>query len=490
VGFFADGQLKKLDTASGTISDVCPVESVPMGGAWSSRGVIVFATFGSALRQVSDAGGIPEPIPGIQLSTSAQSHFWPAFLPDGKHLLFLEWAAPPSAGRVNTVWAASLDGDTPRRLPLASTRVQFVNGHVLFTQAGDLFAQRFNPARLELSGQPLPLARGVQVDPTFYDAAVTVSATGILVYANRGTGVNSELTWLDRSGKSIGTVGEPAQFMTLAISPDAQRVAVAIKDSVDGERIWVYDAGRGARIPLSPNAHDNPWSPVWSPDGRWIAFRKIIDQGSAVFVHASDGSGSDRQIGATSSEIIGLNDWSHDGQYLILDSWPISRPGGLHTVQAWPVAGDSRAVARLDNATQAALTHDGHWIAYSDATDDQLYVTSFPRPGPRIAIAAGGHDPRWRADGKELFYIANDRTITAVEVRETAAHFSVAASHALFRLSLPQNVGFYDVTPDGQRFLTNTRTHLEQSAPLTVISDWPALFRVASNTSGPRNGVP
>ena len=126
----------------------------------------------------------------------------------------------------------------------------------------------------------------------------------------------------------------------------------------------------------------------------------------------------------------------------------------------------------------ARLSYDGHWLAYSDGTDGQLYVTSFPRPGARIAIAVGGYDARWRADGQELYYVAKDRTLMAAQVRETAQGFRVTSSHPLFRLPLPENVGFYDVTADGQRFLINTRTHLEQSAPLTVITDWPAQFRL------------
>jgi eukaryotic-like serine/threonine-protein kinase len=481
VGFFTGDRLKKLDVSGGAVSDVCPVEAFGFGGAWSSRGVIVLAILGHPLRQVPDAGGVPQAIPGVALSSRALSHSWPVFLPDGNRFLYMDWAYPHSAGIENAVWAASLDGERPKPMSLKATNVQYAPGHLLFSSNGDLFSQQFDAARLELSGAPLPLARGIQYDSFFHNAAFTVSDTGVLVYAAAGTGVNSALTWVDRNGKTLGVLGEPAQFLRHAISPDAQRVAVCVKDSVQGERIWIYDVSRGTRLPLATNASGSPYSPIWSPDGRWVAYRRLIDKVSAVKVRASDGSGEERQIGSTSSEVIDLVDWSHDGRYLLFYSWPAWTRGMHDTIQVWPVAGNAEPVLKIDDAWDARLSYDGHWLAYHDVSDDQLYVTSFPRLGARIAIATGGDEPRWRADGQELYYVGNDRTLMAAQVRETAQDFKVISTHSLFRLSLPRNVGFYDVTPDGQRFLINTRTHVEQSAPLTAISDWPALIRTAAD---------
>jgi hypothetical protein len=205
-----------------------------------------------------------------------------------------------------------------------------------------------------------------------------------------------------------------------------------------------------------------------------------------VKVRASDGSGDERQIGSDSSEVVAPS-WSRDGRYLLVDSWPALAHGSHSTIQAWPVAGVYKPEVTIVDASDGRLSYDGHWLAYYGETDDQLYVTSFPHPGRRITIAAGGYDPRWRADGQELYNVGKDRALMAAQVRETAQDLTVTSSYPLFRLTLPENVGFYDVTPDGQRFLINTRPHLEQSALLTVITDWRAQFRVESSGQHPKS---
>ncbi|MGE5814210.1 MAG: hypothetical protein ACM36C_06970, partial [Acidobacteriota bacterium] len=289
------------------------------------------------------------------------------------------------------------------------------------------------------------------------------------------------LTWVDRGGRNLGVLGEPGHFQRHAISPDGQRVAVGVKDA-RGERMWIYDVTRGTRVAVSTSG--TPYSPVWSPDGKSIAYRVAIGKITSVKVLAADGSGEERQIGPDSSEVLGTRDWSRDGRYLLVEGWPVWTPGARTTIQAWPLAGDFKPAFTIENGNTAGakVSPDGHWLAYYDKNDDQLYVTSFPRPGPRIAVASGGYDPRWRADGQELYYVGKGRTLFAAHVRETANEFMVTSSEPLFRLSLPDGVGYYDVAADGQRFLINTRTHLEQSAPLTVITDWLAPFRVKRNT--------
>jgi Tol biopolymer transport system component len=214
--------------------------------------------------------------------------------------------------------------------------------------------------------------------------------------------------------------------------------------------------------------------PVWSPDGKWVAYRTVLNGSSALKIRAVDDSGPARQIGADSRQVMWPVDWSHDGRHLILVSSPYFERNTRDSLQAWPVSGSAQPVLKIEDANTGSLSYDGHWLAYFAGDDDQLYVTSFPTPGPRIAIAAGGADPHWRADGQELFYVDRDRNLIAVQIRETAQQFTVTSSSRLFQLQLPLGVGAYDVTPDGQRFLVATRTHLEQSSPLTVVTDWPA----------------
>ena len=135
--------------------------------------------------------------------------------------------------------------------------------------------------------------------------------------------------------------------------------------------------------------------------------------------------------------------------------------------------GVAKPELEINDATNGRFSPDGHWLAYSDDNSGEIYVTPFPGPGARIAVSSqGGYDPRWRGDGQELFYVANDQTLFSAQVRESLREFRVLSSQPLFRLQLPGNVGFYDVTHDGQRFLVNTRTHKEQAAPLTIVTNW------------------
>ena len=200
IGFFGGGKLKKADVSGGVVNDICPAGSYNMGGTWSTQGVILFSVLPGKLLRVADTGGTPEPVEAIDLAKDAFGQLWPSFLPDGKHFLYVEWRYHGPGVTDNAVWIGSLDGEKPRRLPLTFTNAEFSNGYLLFNREGELLAQRFDLDNLELKGRAHPVAHNVQYDTFFDDAAFTVSRNGILVFAPTGTGVNSELTWLDRDG--------------------------------------------------------------------------------------------------------------------------------------------------------------------------------------------------------------------------------------------------------------------------------------------------
>jgi Tol biopolymer transport system component len=474
VAFFTDSQLKKVDIAGGAITDICPMGAFSTGGTWSSDGTIIFASLGAPLRSVPATGGTPEPIPGLKISSDAIGHNWPTLLPDQKHFLYLSWGF----GAADKVVMGSLAGESPRELPLTGTNVRYAGGYLLFFRDGNLLAQKFDVKRLQLSGPAFPIARHVQYDVFFENASFTVSDDGVLLYGERGTGVNSRLTWMDRTGKPLAELGEPAQYETPRISNDGRQVAVDIKDSALGEHLWVYDADRGTRFPLTGTEAGAQYSPVFSPDGKQIAYRRLFATKSALYIRNADGSGKEKQI-ASASDVITVRDWSPDGRFLILDYiTPLAQKGVHSRIQFLSAGGQGDPVLLMDNAEQGAISPDGHWLAYYDDGDDQVYVTPFPHGGARIAITTGGGDsPRWRGDGQELFYLAPDRTLVAVQLRESANEVRVFSSHSLFRLLLSGEAGFYDVSRDGKRFLVNTTTSVEQAAPLTILTDWQAQLR-------------
>jgi eukaryotic-like serine/threonine-protein kinase len=480
LGFFASGKLKKVDVSGGKVSDICATGRFPMGGAWSSRGVIVFSILGDALKRVSDNGGIPEPISGIPLPSDSAGQYWPVFLPDGKHFLSLDWRYPVFGSHDNVVWIGSLDGEKARSLPLASTSVQYSAGYLLFSQDGDLFAQQFDLAKNQLKGPALPVARSIQFDTFFQDAAFTVSDNGVLVYGARGIGVNSELTWMDRDGHALGVLGEPGHFTRQAISPDGNQVAVGVKPSDARETIWIYDVDRGTRVGLDTDeAGPTLYSPRWSPDGKQVAYRNSQGKTTGLYIRASDGSGKERQIGDRSDGVITEEDWSPDGKYLAITHVKLRGASNWHdTLQVLRVAGEGKPEFEIDNVADGKFSPDGHWLAYHDDASGQVYVTAFPGPGARIAVSSsGGDEPRWRGDGQELFYVDDDQNLISVQVHESPTELHVLSSHPLFRIPLPNNAGFYDVTRDGKRFLVTIRTHKEQAAPLTVVTNWSAQFQ-------------
>ena len=335
----------------------------------------------------------------------------------------------------------------------------------------------------------IPVVRNIQYDTFFHDGTFTVSTNGTLVYAMEGVGVNTELTWMDRTGKSLGVLGEPEQFIRQSISPDGKRVAVSFKPTAAREKIWIYEVDRGTRIPLlADESGPSLYSPIWSPDGKQVAYRNTQGRASTLLVHASDGSGEEKQPGGIHADLVSPSDWSPDGHYLALEltkfqgreNWKDS----LQVVEA----DRGKPVLEMEDASDGRFSPDGHWLAYDDETSGQLYVTPFPGSGARIAVSSnGGGQPRWRGDGQELFYVADDLTIVSVQVRESAHEFHVLSSQPLFRLQLPNNVGFYDVTRDGKRFLVNTRTPKEQSEPLTILTNWLTRIQSESRNELPKN---
>ena len=484
VAFYVAGKLKKLDVSGGAVTDICQAGSFGMGGAWSSQGVILMATFGSGVKRVSENGGTPEAIPGSELSTDAVGQLWPSFLPDGKHFLYLEWRYPTRTSHDDSVWIGSLDGEKARKLPITSSNARYSSGYLLFSRDGDLVAQEFDLSNLQLNGTAKPVAHDVQYDTFFHDAMFSVSENGTLIYGNAGVGVNTVLTWFDRTGKTLGTLGQAELIFDASISPDGKRVAVGIKPTDGREKIWIYDVEHGTRIPVvADETGPNLYHPVWSWDAKRVAYRGNMGKDSRLLMHSADGSGPEGQINGIHGDLVNPTGWSPDGHYIAYDWIQFQgRYAWQTTMKVGSTDGSAGPVLDVLDAGEGKFSPDGHWVMYSDETSGEVYVVPFPGPGAHIAVSSGGGaDPRWRADGKELFYVNNDRRVVAVQIQESAQEFHVLSSKPLFRLQLPWNVGFYDVTPDGQRFLVNTRTHKEQTEPLTLVTNWTAQLKRPSS---------
>jgi dipeptidyl aminopeptidase/acylaminoacyl peptidase len=197
-----------------------------------------------------------------------------------------------------------------------------------------------------------------------------------------------------------------------------------------------------------------------------------------LFVHASDGSGEVKQLGAIQADLLEPTDWSPAGRYLAVGTTKYQGRENSEDSLRVVEYGSGKPILEISDAADGRFSPDGHWLVYDDQKSGEVYVTPFPGPGAKIAISSGGAgDPRWRDDGRELFYVSDDLNVMSVEVHVSAANFKAGPPHRLFRMPLPNNAGFYDVAPDGTHFLVNARTAKEQTAPLTVITNWPALLQ-------------
>jgi Tol biopolymer transport system component len=465
IGFVAQGKLKRVDAKGGQVSTL--VDGATRSGAsWSSTGVILFKLGTGDLDTIPEAGG--------QVSTvlkGAQSVDWPSFLADGRHFVFFR----RGADNVRGVYVGSLGSETTKLVMPGDFQAVFVPpDYLLFARdEGLVFAQHFDLDRLELTGNPVAVAEGVW---SFRPADhVSVSAVGgVLAYVN-ATVSNTALGWFDRSGLALGTIGKPGWYDGLPprISPDATRVAFS--QHVGSGEVWVTTLGDGTsrRLTLDRGAT----GPIWSSDGGRILFTWTGPAGGTASIQDARGNTPESLVGPVGGAVW---DWSPDGQWIVVGR---NRPMDLFLL---PVAAPGDAVQYSHsgfNKTQAHVSPDGRWMAYTsyESGRDEVYVDSFPTAGNRRQVSVGGGmQPRWRRNGSELFYLAPDQVLMTVPVTSGPGRFDLGRAMPLFRTRLvptgSQIAGWsamYDVTADGQRFLLNGPP-ADPGPPITVVLNWSA----------------
>jgi eukaryotic-like serine/threonine-protein kinase len=478
VGFFADGKLKKIEVSGGPPLSICEAPDA-RGGTWGRDGIIVFEPqFREPLHRVVATGGRPVPVTKLDASRSETTHRWPWFLPDGRHFLFFSGSHSTGAeSELDAIFVGSLDGEKPKLLVNARSNAAYAAGHLLFVRQKTLLAQPFDPKSLKLTGEAFPIAEKVQDDPGFFNAVFSVSDQGTLAYQEAGgtTGL-SELAWVDRSGKKIDVLGEPADYYEPRISPDGRRVAVGVGDPGD---VWIYDVARRVRTRLTFAASDD-FAPTWSPDGERVAFSSQRSGSGDLYAKSASGTGNDELL--SSSKIFKVpNSWSPDGRYIAYIAFQ-GAPGSK--ADLWLLSlPDRRASPLLQtefDEVAGVFSPEGRWLAYASNESGrfEVYVQPFPGPGGKWQVStAGGNHPRWRRDEKELFYVAPDGKIMAVELRAGPA-FEAGTPQPLFATLLKNMPGPpYDVSSDGQRILLNRPLGEESSPPITLVQNWTALLK-------------
>ena len=482
VGFFADGKLKRIDIAGGALQVLTNV-TAGRGGAWSPEGTIIFSANLGPLFKVPATGG--ERVAVTRLETGQAGHRFPQFLPDGQH--FIYFAAPAQQG----VYVGSIGGGSAKRLANAdAAAVVSYSGFLLFPRQGTLFAQAFDFKRQELSGNPFPVAEQVAFG-ALTNAPGFSAASGIVAYRTgsgrsgvllAGGGLARQLTWLDRSGKSVGVVGAPdaAGLTDVELSPDGERVAVY--RTVNGNQdVWLIDAARGVpkRFTFDPLLDSFP---LWSPDGNRIAFQSVRRGVQNLYWKLSSGAGTDDLLLETDQNKA-PTDWSSDGRFLLFRSLD---PQTGFDLWVLPVSGDKKPFPFLKSASEereGQFSPDSKWIAYqsNESGRSEIYVQPFPGTGGKFQISAnGGAQPRWNKNGKEIFYVSLDSKMMSAPVKLSpdGQSLETGTPAVLFPVRIaggPLSGIFrqqYAVSSDGQRFLVNLAAAEGAASPITLIYNW------------------
>ncbi len=481
VGFFADGKLKKIDASGGPPQTLCDAP-ISRGGTWNREGVILFAPIASPVYRVSAAGGLATPVTRFDPARGETTHRWPFFLPDGRHFLYLV-ASFGSGGQQEKmgIYVGSLDSKEEKFLLRANSNVAYAPpGYLLFFRERSLLAQLFDAKGLRITGDPFPVAEQIQYFPQIYSALFSISENGVLLYRAASASAASRLLWFDRSGKEIGSLGTPGDQANPRISPDGKRVALDITDPQTGNMdIWIYDLSRGipTRFTFDP-AEDT--TPIWSPDGSRIVWGSNRSKVRDLYQKDSSGAGSEEVLFRSGSAKFST-DWSPDGRFIL---HRVVDPKTNLELWVLPVAGDGKPIPFIKatfGVDHGQFSPEGRWVAYSSNESGkwEVFVIPFPGPGGKWQVStAGGSEPRWRRDGKELFYLAPDGKLMAVEVKEGPT-FEAGAARPLFQTRRREHVSStdlfsYDVSADGQRFLVNTDVGEVTSSPLTVVLNWTA----------------
>jgi Tol biopolymer transport system component/predicted Ser/Thr protein kinase len=474
IAFGANGKLKKIDAGGGQPQVLCNAWGLFLSGTWNREGVILFSDASSTIRRVSAAGGAPSQVLPLDESRKEYSQYLPQFLPDGRRFLYA------SFGQKSGIALSSLDGGS--RFLMIDKPGYYVRSretaYLIFLRSEQLMAQQFDPGRAAVSGEPVSIAGPLLSGPSF-----SVSENGVLVFRRSRGGY--QLSWSDREGKSFGIAGYAGIISYPRISPDQKSVAFSQFDGATSS-IWLLDSERAntTRFTIGPDSSSHP---VWSPDGSRIAYGARRSSEFLVVERPAGGIGKETGLYRATRAYF-PESWSRDGRWLLLSSsdsllllqMPQEGPGIEHKAIPFP---ESPAECR-----HPSISPDGRWLLYSSTQTGvrEVFVESTPEamgspaaPARKQVSITGGAQPVWRADGKEIFYLATDSKMMSVSVESGAASLKLGTPRPLFqtRMEFDSTLREYDVAADGKRFLLAQPLEASAAVPITVIVNWPALLK-------------
>jgi len=483
IAFFSGQKLRRVEIAGGPSIALCEA-SPGLSGSWGGHGVIVFSPgAGTALKKVPASGGAPSD--ATVLEGGETGHARPWFLPDGRHFLY---RALIGANR-GQIFVTSLD--SPGRTALVeadSTNSVYSQGHILFLRERSLMAQPFDPDRLTIGGDPVPVVEQIQTTGAVPSGLFSASTNGVLAYQTGQVAGVPSLMWVDRLGKPLATVGAAAPYSDLSLSIDGKKASLSRYGDPAGD-VWILDLERGGLAGRFSFDDTDDVAPIWSPDGSRVVYsaRPSTLNQSTLYAKAANGAGAPEKVLSDGAAKFPTS-WSPDGRFILYTALDPGRPASA--IWIVPLAGDRKPFPLNDSVfpEQAGqFSPDGRWIAYQSLSSGrfEIYVVPFrPTDGTKAGkwqvSTAGGSYPRWSPDGKELFYlsIGQDPAIMAATVNADGAEFRVGDVRRLFPMRSGGLRSPYAVAPDGKRFLVNVvQTPESKAEPITVVMNWAAGLR-------------
>ena len=441
IAFFAGGKLKRIDAIGGPITVLC--DGAAAGGTWNRHGLILFAAgVGKGLVQVPESGGTATPVTEVDLPRGDGGHRFPHFLPDGRRFLFT------ISGQAGGIYAGSLDNKIVKRVQRDEAQSRYVEpGFLMFVRQETLMSVPFDPKTLEGTGSPQPVADRVR------GGLFSVASNGTIVYSSGGD-ATAQLSWFMRDGRRVGPVGIPGPYRNIALSPSGRHVAIqqgsqGFVVEPEGD-LWLMDLTTGVNSRLT-NAPGLDTDPSWSPDERSLVFTSSRTGRAALF-HKDLVTGVESQLANIPDRVV-VDEWTPDGRFIIFRTYGRS-------VHALPMIGERVPKLLADTPYQEDQSHvspDGKWIAFNSDESGrwEVYMARFPEFSAKRQLSiAGGVQPLWRRDSRELFYVSPQGVLMAVDIggQDTV---EPGAPQPLFQVNLAPSaeVGEYGVTADGQRFL-------------------------------------
>ena len=468
IGFYAAEKLKRFEMADGAVQTITDAAGVPRGAAWGSLDVIVFAVgTPPRLARVSARGGEVAELPSAGIVFPR----YPVFLPDGRHFLFSARVQSPQPA-VSVMLSSIEPGFEPRPVVEGESNPAFAPpDRLLFARGERLMQQSFDVNRMEVTGAATPVIEQVLFNPGSGRADFSVSANGVLTFRST-TNRTNQFAWFDRSGTLLETIGPPGLYRTPDLSPDGRYLAYA---DINQRDIWILDLLRNvpSRFTSSPASET---APVWFPDGSKIAYRS--DQGG-MFEKDVSGTGTERVL--LKDNVNGPDQVSADGKWVL---YFMVTPNGDQDVYVMPLTGDRRPQMIVQTPfpdVEPQFSPDVRWLAYASSENgrNEVYVQGFPSTGRRWQVSSsGGRQPLWRADGKELYFVSDDRRFFAVDVSEQAGSIEFGVPKLLFemRANVFNSRNSYIPSRDGKRFLVNMLLDADD-APISVVQHWQGAVR-------------